>query len=125
MTQPYPDDWHTRAREVKKRDDWECRNCGRKGGPRGDVELHAHHIVPAKNFGTHHIDNLVTLCARCHEAAEDMADAPTILLDNQSMPDHEFEHYRQFMHEQAQAWYDEDRQAWRLPTKNAQMERYD
>jgi 5-methylcytosine-specific restriction endonuclease McrA len=42
----YPDNWNRRRRLVYERDGYTCRNCGRSGGPVGDVEFHAHHVVP-------------------------------------------------------------------------------
>lgn len=62
----YPDDWNRRRRQVFQRDNWECQACGRTGGRRGSAELHAHHIVPKSQAGGHGLDNLVTLCDRCH-----------------------------------------------------------
>jgi Fe2+ or Zn2+ uptake regulation protein len=43
-----------------ERDENQCVNCGR-----GD-ELHCHHIEPAKDGGSDHHTNLVTLCYGCH-----------------------------------------------------------
>jgi len=74
----YPDDWDRRRRLVYERDDYTCRNCGRSGGPVGDVELHCHHIVPKGRGGAHHTENLVTLCEDCHRAVHNRgAVAPT------------------------------------------------
>lgn len=53
MSQEYPSDWSTRRKEVYERDDYTCQNCGSKGGPRGNTELHAHHIVPKSKGGRH------------------------------------------------------------------------
>lgn len=64
----YPSDWNTRRKRVYKRDGYTCQNCGRKGGPRGDHELHAHHNVPKSKGGTHKLSNLTTLCKNCHDA---------------------------------------------------------
>ena len=64
----YPSDWHKRRRRVYKRDEYECRNCGAGGGRKGDNELHAHHIVPISDGGTHRMSNLATLCKDCHES---------------------------------------------------------
>jgi len=68
MPDGYPDDWDRRRRLVYERDDYTCRNCGRSGGPVGDVELHCHHIVPKGRGGSHRTENLVTLCEQCHKA---------------------------------------------------------
>lgn len=75
----YPIDWHERREHVYRRDDYQCRNCGSLGGPRGDATLHAHHIVPQSEAGTHHTRNLTTLCAGCHDRAH-----PEIDLDGSS-----------------------------------------
>lgn len=64
----YPGDWDIRRRRVYKRDGYSCQNCGRRGGRGGDYELHAHHIVPKSKGGSHHVDNLITLCKGCHAA---------------------------------------------------------
>ncbi|MCU4752645.1 HNH endonuclease [Halobacteria archaeon AArc-curdl1] len=64
----YPPDWDSRRRNVYKRDDYTCQNCGVKGGPRGNTELHAHHIVPISDGGSHKKTNLKTLCKDCHNA---------------------------------------------------------
>lgn len=50
---------------VLKRDNYTCVNCGRTGG-----ELHVHHIVPRNEGGTNNLDNLVTLCERCHSVQD-------------------------------------------------------
>lgn len=69
----YPDDWDTRRREVYERDDYECQNwdCHAAGGPKGDAELHAHHVTPISEGGSHDKDNLVTLCQSCHNDQHD------------------------------------------------------
>ena len=66
MSDGYPPDWGQRRKKVYARDRYECRNCGRCGGPRGNAELHAHHIVPKAEGGSHEISNLATLCKECH-----------------------------------------------------------
>jgi hypothetical protein len=65
---PYPEDWGTLAGLVRQRDDFECRNCGATGGPRGDTELHVDHQQPRSKGGLDHPENLRTLCRACHEA---------------------------------------------------------
>lgn len=62
----YPVDWDRRRRHVYRRDGYRCRNCGAR---RGEAELHAHHVVPKSEGGSHHTRNLVTLCAACHDDA--------------------------------------------------------
>ncbi|WP_090309199.1 HNH endonuclease [Natronorubrum texcoconense] len=68
MKNKYPSDWDSRRREVYKRDRYTCQNCGSKGGRKGNTELHAHHIVPISDEGTHNKNNLKTLCKDCHGA---------------------------------------------------------
>ena len=65
----YPIDWNQRRQHVYQRDDYQCRNCGAVGGPRGNATLHAHHVVPKSQGGTHHTRNLATLCESCHDRA--------------------------------------------------------
>jgi 5-methylcytosine-specific restriction endonuclease McrA len=73
---PYPDDWDTRRRQVYKRDDYTCRNCGQTGGDKGETELHAHHIVPKSRGGSHSLSNLATLCKECHRDAHGKKTVP-------------------------------------------------
>ena len=62
----YPPDWDSRRKEFYRRDNYECQNCGIKGGKNGSAELHAHHIVPILSGGNDVISNLTTLCRTCH-----------------------------------------------------------
>ncbi|MDG5760244.1 HNH endonuclease [Natronococcus sp. A-GB1] len=79
-TRDYPDDWDRRRQEVYRRDDYQCANCRRRGGPHGDVELHAHHIVPKSRGGIHELSNLITVCEACHTAVHNRdAVAPTAI----------------------------------------------
>lgn len=68
MAKGYPSDWDSRRREVYKRDGYTCQNCGAQGGPYGNTELNAHHIVPKSKGGTQSKNNLVTICKPCHNA---------------------------------------------------------
>lgn len=56
---------------VYRRDGYTCQRCGAEGGPHGDVELHAHHVVPKSQGGSHSLNNLTTLCYSCHNAVHD------------------------------------------------------
>jgi|GEM_PF-3931888 len=80
----YPSDWKQRRKQVYKRDDYECQNCGAKGGPRGNTELHAHHIVPKASGGTHQLGNLKTICEDCHSAIHNDVQAPTANIQEQT-----------------------------------------
>lgn len=62
----YPEDWNKRRKKVYKRDNYECQSCGKRGGPYGDFELHADHITPISEGGSHKLSNLRTLCKTCH-----------------------------------------------------------
>jgi hypothetical protein len=86
----YPDDWDQRRRDVYRCDDHTCQNCGAE-----DTELHAHHIQPVSEGGSHDAENLTTLCADCHAEAHDadicvicggLAWTPTAVCDGE---DHE------------------------------------
>lgn len=77
MAKGYPSDWDSRRRTVYKRDGYTCQNCGAQGGPHGNTELHAHHIVPKSKGGTHSKSNLVTICKACHNAVHYNRRAPT------------------------------------------------
>lgn len=91
----YPDDWDSRRRKVYSRDEYKCQNCGSGGGPNGENELHAHHVVPVKRGGSHQLSNLITLCDECHSLVHNrplgsLQDLPSIRDDNyttQSSPD--------------------------------------
>jgi 5-methylcytosine-specific restriction endonuclease McrA len=48
--------------KVLERDNFTCRNCGKKPD-----KLEVHHIVPLISGGTHDLDNLLTVCQKCHD----------------------------------------------------------
>jgi len=56
--------WHVLATACKERDGHRCRQCKRR---RRGMILHAHHIIPRSAGGPDTLDNLATLCRRCHE----------------------------------------------------------
>jgi hypothetical protein len=62
----YPDDWENIRQNIYQRDNYTCQDCGRQGGPKGSAELHAHHIIPKSEGGSHKSGNLKTLCVSCH-----------------------------------------------------------
>lgn len=55
--------------EAKQRDDYTCQKCGYRN--ERTTRLEAHHIVPQSQGGTDDLDNLLTLCSRCHDFAPD------------------------------------------------------
>ena len=67
----YPPDWSSRKDKIKRKYDWECQICGLKGGPKGDSELHVHHILPICKGGGHGLSNLTLLCDQCHSRYHD------------------------------------------------------
>lgn len=64
----YPSNWDSIRKKVYKRDGYRCQNCGYAGGPKGNAQLHAHHIVPAREGGSDTLANLTTVCRSCHES---------------------------------------------------------
>lgn len=77
MSDRYPPDWHSRRRQVLRRDNFTCQNCGAQGGSYSDTELHVHHSVPISSGGSHNISNLITHCKECHDAIHGTRMAPT------------------------------------------------
>jgi len=57
-----PDDWDRRRDLVLRRDNWTCVKCGSNHLH----TLHVHHRDPKATSENHSIDNLETLCAKCH-----------------------------------------------------------
>ncbi len=75
----YGPNWEEQRRRALERDGHRCRRCGAAHHPRRP--LHVHHIRPFRTFGyvpgenenyreANRLENLVTLCARCHRLAE-------------------------------------------------------
>ena len=56
----YPPDWEARREDVMERDSFQCRECN------GDKYLQIHHTIPLSKGGTNKINNLITLCEKCH-----------------------------------------------------------
>jgi len=50
--------------KVRERDNHECRFC------ESENNLHTHHIVPRSADGSDDLDNLITVCASCHNTVE-------------------------------------------------------
>lgn len=69
--------WERERKKVYERDDYTCRRCGRKcisrdkfNGSDGDRIIQAHHVNGYDSPEDNTLDNLVTLCARCHGEVE-------------------------------------------------------
>src|SRR5580698_11124645 len=50
---------------VFQRDEWKCRRCGSRSN------LHPHHLTFRSHGGTHTMENLLTLCWKCHQLIHD------------------------------------------------------
>lgn len=68
MSDRYPSNWGVIRKSVYSRDDYTCQICGVRGGKFGNSEVHAHHITPLSEGGSHNLSNLVTLCESCHSS---------------------------------------------------------
>lgn len=73
----YGEHWHEQRRKTLRRDGFKCRKCGinnEEHGEKYEIGLDVHHIVPLREFDTrenaNQLDNLVTLCRRCHNQLE-------------------------------------------------------
>lgn len=53
-----------------ERDGYRCRMCGGASNTGSFEGLHVHHIIPKTNNGSHDMDNLITLCKRCHKTTK-------------------------------------------------------
>lgn len=64
----YPADWKQIAEAIKTMDGWKCRTCGHPNDSDAGYTLTVHH----RDGDTTHCtpDNLVSLCQRCHLAAQ-------------------------------------------------------
>lgn len=62
-----PTFWPLYREECLKRDNYECRECGAEDQP-GRFPLEVHHITPLYRGGTNQLENLITLCHKCHMA---------------------------------------------------------
>lgn len=55
--------------DVLERDDHQCLKCG--WGSSTVARFEIHHVYPSSSGGSDDMENLVTLCTRCHENAPD------------------------------------------------------
>jgi hypothetical protein len=63
-----PEEWKKLAQEIRKRDNFTCQLCGKKGAT--DV----HHIIPRRMKIDNSPENLITLCRSCHIKIEHLTD---------------------------------------------------
>ena len=64
----YPPDWDELRKRVYRRDSHTCQNCRAT-----QTRVNAHHVVPVRSEGRHHLGNLTTLCDHCHALADGYA----------------------------------------------------
>ena len=65
----YGDDWEEIRQLVLKRDNFQCQECGKKQIA-FLIRLHIHHKNPFLISGDNSLENLITLCAKCHRKVE-------------------------------------------------------
>jgi hypothetical protein len=63
-------EWKLLRDSVVNRDRYTCQECGYEKNNKEDRKLSAHHVIPRKEGGADHPENLVTLCSRCHPKLE-------------------------------------------------------
>lgn len=56
--------WQVIRWKVLERDGFKCTKCG------SAKDLEAHHIIPRRKGGADDLDNLTTLCKKCHDIAD-------------------------------------------------------
>jgi len=87
---------------VYERDRERCANCGAIIEDPHDTDLD--HITPRIVGGSHRLQNLITLCRRCHDAKHDEGMAPTVRLNSTGdMDQREFIHFEHFLKQQIPA----------------------
>jgi hypothetical protein len=62
-------DWYVIRRQVLERDHYTCQRCGMLE-KKGDRSLHVHHIIPVIKGGSDELDNLISVCHKCHKPEE-------------------------------------------------------
>ena len=84
-------DWEVVRAEALERDGHACRNCN--DTPADGAELMAHHVIPDGVGGPDTLENIVTLCRRCHNTIHRICDkgedAPLSKLDGVTLPTRE------------------------------------
>lgn len=73
----YGEQWMEQRKKALEADDYECQVCGLTESSHKDefgMSLHVHHKTPLRKFEdigeAHDLQNIVTLCCRCHRKAE-------------------------------------------------------
>jgi len=65
-TKLYTENWDVIRKRVYQRDGYRCVMCGKKG------KLHAHHIIPVRISKDNSLNNLVSVCNKCHRKLEEV-----------------------------------------------------
>lgn len=99
MPRDPPSHWDSIRQEIHQRDDYHCQNCGSRGGPDSEIELHVHHAVPLSQGGLNKTSNLLTLCKRCHTAAHSRGQAATRVEDGKPIDRQAVEHVGRHLEE--------------------------
>lgn len=64
-------DWYTQRQKALIRDSYLCQDCGIKKSELENPQfLHVHHIIPYEKSQDNSLENLITLCNRCHQIRE-------------------------------------------------------
>lgn len=58
--------WSQIRKGVLERDNYTCQICGKTGSSK----LHIHHILKRREGGSEYLDNLLTVCPKCHRTAD-------------------------------------------------------
>ncbi|MCH6554789.1 MAG: HNH endonuclease [Acidobacteria bacterium] len=58
-----PESYRRLCKQVLERDGWRCQHCGRL------TQLQVHHVSPRSRLGDDVEQNLIALCASCHQGA--------------------------------------------------------
>lgn len=59
--------WQKIKKKVFKRDNYTCQICGRT---KEETQIHSHHIIPYRISQDDSLENLISLCNRCHTTEE-------------------------------------------------------
>lgn len=62
----YTDYWSKIRETILERDGRKCQLCNKEG----DSRLHIHHILKRKEGGEDFLDQLISVCPKCHSAAD-------------------------------------------------------
>jgi len=78
----YGTKWEKIAKQVRERDNYQCRACGALQDNL-DRDLDVHHIIPFREFESakeaHQQSNLVSLCRSCHQKWEGIPVKPQLI----------------------------------------------